>query len=38
MEKSKRSLLLAYLDPRTKRMKIKGIPVKTIPVAHDATP
>ena len=37
-EKGKRSLLLAYLDPQTKRMKIKGIPVKPIPVAHDATP
>ena len=37
-ENGKRSLLLAYLDPQTKRMKIKGIPVKPIPVAHDATP
>ena len=37
-EKSKRSLLLAYLDPQTKRMKIKGIPVKPIPEAHRATP
>ena len=27
-EKSKRSLLVAYLDPRTERMKIKGIPLR----------
>jgi len=30
-EKNKRSLLVAYVDPRTKRMKIKGIPVRQIP-------
>ena len=27
-EKDKRSLLVAYLDPRTERMKIKGIPLR----------
>jgi hypothetical protein len=27
-EKDKRSLLLAYLDPKTKRMKIRGVAVK----------
>ena len=27
-EKDKRSLLLAHLDPKTGRMKIKGIPVR----------
>ena len=27
-EKNKRSLLVAYVDPRTERMKIKGIPLK----------
>jgi len=31
-EKEKRSLLCAYLDPRTKRMKIRGIIVKSNPL------
>ncbi len=30
-EKEKRSLLCAYLDPKTKRMKIRGITVKPLP-------
>jgi hypothetical protein len=30
-EKEKRSLLCAYLDPETKRMKIRGITVKPLP-------
>ncbi|MEJ6570748.1 MAG: hypothetical protein QNL01_01860 [Akkermansiaceae bacterium] len=30
-EKEKRSLLCAYLDPKTKRMKIRGIIVKPLP-------
>jgi hypothetical protein len=29
-EGNKRTLLLAYLDPKTKRMKIRGVPVKSI--------
>lgn len=29
-DKNKRSLLLAYQDPKTKRMKIRGIPVKSL--------
>lgn len=29
-EKDKRSLLLAYLDPKTKRMKIRGVAVKPL--------
>lgn len=29
-DKNKRSLLLTYLDPKTKRMKIRGIPVKSL--------
>ena len=33
-EKNKRSLLVAYLDPRTERMKIKGIPLRPIQVAQ----
>jgi hypothetical protein len=31
-EKEKRSLLLAYLDPRTERMRIKAIPIQRITV------
>jgi hypothetical protein len=27
-EKNKRSLLVAYMDPQTERMKIKGIPLR----------
>ena len=30
-ERNKRTLLLAYPDPKTKRMRIKGIPVRPIP-------
>jgi len=34
-EKEKRSLLCAYLDPKTKRMKIRGIAVKPLPPKSD---
>ena len=30
-ERNKRSLLVAYLDPQTERMKIKGIPLRRTP-------
>ncbi len=30
-DRNKRSLLVAYLDPRTERMKIKGIPLRRTP-------
>jgi hypothetical protein len=33
-EKDKRSLLVAYLDPRTERMKIKGIPLRRTPTVN----
>ena len=33
-EKDKRSLLVAYLDPRTERMKIKGIPLRRPPTKN----
>ena len=33
-EKDKRSLLVAYLDPRTERMKIKGIPLRRSPTVN----
>ncbi len=37
-EKEKRSLLCAYLDPKTKRMKIRGIPVKPLPARVKSKP
>jgi len=35
-DKKKRSLLLAYTDPKTKRMKIKGIPLRPIVAKRDS--
>jgi hypothetical protein len=37
-ERNKRSLLLAYSDLKTKRMKIKGIPVRPFPIAGGTAP
>jgi hypothetical protein len=33
-ERNKRSLLVAYLDPQTERMKIKGIPLRRTPTTN----
>jgi hypothetical protein len=33
-ERNKRSLLVAHLDPRTERMKIKGIPLRRTPTMN----